>query len=98
MQSAIMLPMSQSPFSKRHGYAGQLKEISIREDAAEKLRYFVLETASQLGLTPSGDITCAVLEERPDPSNWSEYPNVWNEVENHVYGCEWFQVYRIIEL
>jgi AbiJ-like protein len=43
------------------------------------------------------DITCAVLQQRPDPSNWSEYPNVWDEAQRHVYMCEWFHVYDIIE-
>jgi hypothetical protein len=91
--------MPQNSFSKRHGYTGQPQEISIREDAPENLRYFVLETAHELGLGPSSirNITCAVLEQRPDPSNWSEYPNVWDEAQGHVYGCQWFQVYDIIE-
>jgi hypothetical protein len=91
--------MPQNSFSKRHGYTGQPQEISIREDAPENLRYFVLETAHELGLGPSAirNITCAVLEQRPDPSNWSEYPNVWDEAQGHVYGCQWFQVYDIIE-
>lgn len=42
-------------------------------------------------------ITCAVLQKRPDPNNWTPYPNVWEEVQEHIYGCEWFQVYDIIE-
>lgn len=91
--------MSQSPFSKRHGYTGHPKEISIREDAPENLRLFVLETARESGLGPSAirDIACVVLEQRPDRSNWSEYPNIWDEAQGHVYGCEWFKVYDIIE-
>jgi hypothetical protein len=46
---------------------------NIREDAPEKLRYFVLEKAVECGLTPSSlrAITCSVLEERPNPDNWS---------------------------
>jgi hypothetical protein len=91
--------MAEAPFSRRHGYSGQVQEITIREDAPESLRFFVLSLAERLGLTPSPfrDITCFVLEERPDPSNWSPYPNIWGEVEGHVYNCEWFQVYDIIE-
>jgi hypothetical protein len=38
-----------------------------------------------------------VLRKRPDPNNWSEYPNVWGEVEGHVYGCDWYRVYDIAE-
>jgi hypothetical protein len=33
----------------------------------------------------------------PDRSNWSEYPNIRLEVEGHLCGCEWFQVYDIVE-
>ena len=86
-------------FSKRYGYAGQAKEISIWEDASENLRHCVLETAHDLGLAPSDirDIVCAVLQRPPNRLNWSEYPNVWEEAQKDVYGCQWFQVYDIIE-
>jgi AbiJ N-terminal domain 4 len=33
----------------------------------------------------------------PDRGNWNEYPNVWDEVEALMSGCEWFKVYDIIE-
>jgi AbiJ N-terminal domain 4 len=94
-----MHPTSQISFSKRYGYADQPKEISIWEDASENLRDCVLETACYLGLAPSDirDISCAVLQRRPNPSNWSEYPNIWDETREDVHGCEWFQVYDIIE-
>jgi hypothetical protein len=57
------------PFSKRYGYAAQLKGISIWEDASEDLRQCVLETARDWGLAPSDirDIVCAVLQRRPNP-------------------------------
>jgi hypothetical protein len=89
--------MPPSPFSKRHGYTGQPKEIAIQEDAPETLRRFVLQTADESGLGPSDirDITCAVLELRPD-NNWSG-SYIWDEAQRHVYGCEWFKVYDIIE-
>jgi hypothetical protein len=69
----------------------------VREDAPESLRYFVLNKAEELGLRPGAfrDIACSVLEQRPDPSNWSAYPNIWDEVQGHVYRCPWFQVYDI---
>jgi hypothetical protein len=87
------------PLFPTHGYAGQAKEISIWEDASENLRQCVLETARDLGLAPSDirDIVCAVLQRRPNRRNWSEYPNVWEEAQEDVYGCQWFQVYDIIE-
>jgi len=88
----------EQPFSKRHHY-GTAKEISIREDAPESLRYFVLQTAIDLGWAPSSlrTVLCRVLRVPPDAGNWSEYPNVWSEVEGLMYRCEWYKVYDIIE-
>ncbi len=88
----------EQPFSKRHRY-NTAKEITIREEAPESLRYFALETAVQLAWGPSSlrDIVCRVLRTPPNPGNWSEYPNIWGEVERLVYGCDWFRVYDIIE-
>src|ERR1039458_1140169 len=87
------------PFSKRHGYSSQPKEITVWEDAPESLRHFALDTAVDVGYGPSAlrDAICAVLHVRPDPSNWSEYPNVWCEVEGLVYECDWFKFYDFLE-
>jgi hypothetical protein len=92
------MPFNES-FSKRYRYTGAPKEITIREDAPENLRFAVLETARQLGWTPGAmrKILCRVLRARPDPGNWSEYPNIWDEVQSLMYGCEWYRVYDIIE-
>jgi len=86
------------PFSKRNRL-GTAKEITIREDAPEPLRYFVLDLARQLEYAPSSlrTIICRVLHTRPDGSNWSEFPNIWGEVQDLMYGCDWFKVYDIIE-
>jgi hypothetical protein len=88
----------QQPFSKRNRY-GVAKEIIIREDAPEILRYFVLDTARTLEFAPSSlrTVICRILRTRPDISNWTEYPNVWNEVQELTYGCDWFKIYDIIE-
>jgi hypothetical protein len=86
-------------FSRRHQYRGIAKDISIREDAPESLRVTVLETARQLDWAPSAlrTVVCYVLKVRPSQSNWSEYPNIWDEVQYLVYDCDWFKVYDIIE-
>lgn len=86
-------------FSKRNRYSGPPKEISIREDAPQNLRYFVLQAARDLGWQPSSlrDTLCRVLRQAPDSSNWSEFPNIWNEVEGLMYGAKWYKVYDIIE-
>lgn len=88
----------QQPFSKRNRFA-KPKEITIREDAPESLRHFILDSMLQLGWEPSAlrSVICRVLRTRPDPGNWSEYPNVWGEVQDLMYGCDWFKVYDIIE-
>jgi hypothetical protein len=93
------MPTPTQPFSMRHGYAGRCTEITIREDAPYNLRYFVLESARELGWAPSSlrDVLCRVLHEVPDNNNWSEYPNIWDEVQRLIDGCEWFKVYDIIE-
>ena len=86
-------------FSRRNRYAGTAKEITIREDAPEALRVTVLETSREMRWSPLRlrSIISRVLRVRPDPSNWSEYPNVWNEVQDLIHGYEWFRVYDIIE-
>jgi len=65
----------EQPFSKRNRYSGRAKEITIREDAPENLRYVVLQTAIDLGWAPSSlrTIHCRVLHVPPDSGNWSEY-------------------------
>ena len=40
---------------------------------------------------------CQVLLVRPDPMNWSEFPNVWEEVNGLIADCCWFEVYDIAE-
>lgn len=49
------------------------------------------------GPYPLRDAICSVLRVRPDPGNWSEYPNVWGEAEGLVYGCDWFKFYDFVE-
>ena len=95
----MALDSPKKPFSKRDGYRSQSKEISVWEDAPESLRHFVLGTAVEMGYGPYPlrEAICSVLHVRPDPSNWSEYPNVWGEAEGHVYGCEWFKLYDFVE-
>lgn len=93
------MPSPPQPFSKRRGYVGQAKDIAIREVAPENLRYIVLESARELEWAPSSlrEVLCRVLREVPDKNNWSEFPNIWGEVQDLLYRCEWFKVYDFIE-
>jgi hypothetical protein len=43
------------------------------------------------------NLICPVLRKFPDPSNWSEEPNVRDEVVGLLQSCDWYKVYDIIE-
>lgn len=95
-----MSEQSHERFSRRYGFSGRGGEDLIREDAPESLRCGLLQiVAGKLEKKPSWlrSVVCGTLRVRPDPSNWSEHPNVWYEVEALVHGCDWFRVYDIIE-
>jgi hypothetical protein len=87
-------------FSKRFGlFSTKEKEITIREDAPEGLRAFVVMAFYELNKNPSDlrAIVCRVLKIPPDRNNWSEFPNIDYEVNNLLENCEWYLVYDIIE-
>lgn len=86
-------------FSKRHGYRRLNPEITIREAAPEELRMTIIQIACDLGLKPSQirETLCKVLLRAPNRNNWSEYPNVWDEVKDLMENAPWFKVYDISE-
>ncbi|MDM8350883.1 hypothetical protein P8H27_18570 [Pseudomonas sp. sp1636] len=87
-------------FSKRHGFSSvEESEITIREDAPEDFRGFLIQLSYEHGLKPSTlrGLVCKVLKKMPDPDNWSEYPNVDGEVTNLIFACKWYKVYDILE-
>lgn len=87
-------------FSERHGHSDtKASEITIRNEAPEKLRGVVPILARKVGLSPKPmrNIVCQILLERPNSNNWSEFPNIENEVQNLIDDCEWYKVYDIIE-
>lgn len=89
----------QERFSGRHGYSGAEQEITVRENAPAGLRFAIPRIAQEAGMSPGAmrRIICAVLLVRPDSSNWSDYPNIWDEVNGLVEDCPWFKVYDIAE-
>jgi len=89
-----------STFSQRHGFEQPDAPITIRSEAPDWLRSFVVRLAYDAGLGPSAlrEMLCELLLESPDPSNWSEFPNVDNEVRGLMSQAEWFRVYDVIEL
>lgn len=86
-------------FSDRHGFGTPEPEIVIREEAPDELRFGVTMIARNVGMKPSAirDIICTVLFEAPDPNNWSEYPNIWDEALQLMQRCEWYKIYDIAE-
>src|SRR5262245_36250861 len=86
-------------FSSRHGHRAQPAEISVRDDAPIGLRAAIPLIAKGAGMSPKAirEIVCEVLLKKPDEDNWSEYPNVWNEVNQLIEECPWFRVYDIAE-
>lgn len=86
-------------FSDRHGYQAPDAQITVWEDAPIGLRHVILAIAKNQGMTPTEirEIVCRILSKVADPYNWSDYPNVWNEVICLVEQCDWFKVYDIAE-
>jgi hypothetical protein len=89
----------ENSFSKRFGYRKPKTEITIREGAPRGLRMAIIEIARELGLQPSQlrETICRVLLKAPNQDNWSEYPNVWYEVQELIYDAPWFKIYDIAE-
>lgn len=94
----IRRPMTER-FSDREGYRPPAAPITIREDAPSELRGAVLVLAEEAELNPSTmrEVICQVLLVKPDANNWSEYPNIWNEVDWLVMHAPWYKVYDIVE-
>ncbi|MCC6573856.1 MAG: hypothetical protein IT462_08695 [Planctomycetes bacterium] len=89
----------EQPFSRRQGLRKTASEPPIWDEAPESLRIAILNAARGIGrLGPQGvrDVVCDVLLCRPDKNNWSDDP-VWNEVLDHVEGCQWFQFFDLVE-
>ena len=86
-------------FSSRRGLVPQANEIKVRNDAPADLRYAVVAIVYDLGLLPSWlrHVVCNALRTRPDPGNWTEHPNIDDEVRWLLDKCEWYRVYDIVE-
>lgn len=92
--------MNEQTFSKRKEFDYLLeKEITVREDAPDGLRGFIRMAFYALEKKPSDlrRIITKVLKTPPDSGNWSEFPNIDNEVEFLLDNCKWYAVYDIIE-
>ena len=88
-----------SRFSSRYGFQPLEAEITIRYEATHELRGVVRDIAYESGLRPGSlrGIVCKALRKREDPNNWSEFPNIHDEVGYLLDDCEWYEVYDVIE-
>ena len=86
-------------FSDRQGYRPPAAQITVREDAPSELRGAIPLIAEDAGMTPSAmrQVICGVLLIVPDRGNWSEYPNIWEEVVQLMEDAQWYKVYDIAE-
>jgi hypothetical protein len=48
--------------------------------------------------TSMRELICPVLHKFPNHNNWSEIPNVRDEVRDLLEGCDWFRIYDIAEV
>jgi hypothetical protein len=90
----------ESTFSERCGYNRVPMDHFVYEDAPEQLREYIKKVVyGNMQRSPSflRSIICSTLLIRENRSNWSEYPNIDDEVNDHLYEIEWHQVYDIIE-
>ena len=86
-------------FSERHGLSVPDAEITVRNDAPDELRGVLPEICYKVGLGPRGvrTVLCELLFRAPDRQNWTEYPNIDDEVHRLLRECAWFEVYDAIE-
>ena len=91
-----------SRFSNRSGFAPQEPVITVRDDAPDELRQFVVDVIfeyvgfSNVDLEDLRFLVCRVLDALPNRNNWSEF-RVRSEIQSLVNKCDWYYVYDIIE-
>jgi hypothetical protein len=87
-------------FLSRNGHQMPDPQITVRDDAPADVRYHLVTIAIELGLSPSKirDLVCDALRKKPNRDNWSEYPNINQEVQNLVEYAPWFKVYDIAQI
>ncbi len=74
-------------------------EIRIHNDAPGELREVLPVIAADVGFSPKPlrRLVCQVLFVAPNRNNWSESPNIEDEVSELLGDCEWYKIYDIIE-
>lgn len=90
--------MREEPFSQRRGLAPEGLPITIRYEAPQWLRDFIVATAQSVGVNVDylREILCSRLLESPDLGNWNP-GNVEREVLYLLRAAEWYHVYDFCE-
>lgn len=91
---------SSGSFSHRYGFRRSPSGPLIYHQAPERVRVGLLAILQQkMRKKPSyiRRVICNVLRSPEEPSNWSEYPNVWGEVQDRMLAADWYEVYDIVE-
>ncbi len=86
-------------FSQRFGHAEPDAEITTRNGEPGDLRGVLVDIAYESGISPKGmrQIVGKVLRVPPDRGNWSNFPNVDDEVRGHLESCYWSYVYDVLQ-
>jgi len=86
-------------FSTRQAIEPEETEIVVRDDAPAELRGAFVQIAYEAGLSPTQlrQVVCRVLRTEPDSWNWTDFPNVDEEVRRRIGECKWYEVYDLIE-
>ena len=90
--------MTSRPFTEREGLRDE--EPLIYDDAPYALRYGIREVLAILGYrTPTAQrhILCGALRTPPDQYNWSDYPNVDQELVDLVALGPWYRFFDALE-
>jgi hypothetical protein len=72
--------------------------VPIFDDATPEVRMGIILSA-KLHLLPTSirKVVCRRLRKEPDPGNWSEEPNVWDEDVMLIRQAPWYKAYDIAE-
>ncbi len=88
-------------FSDRHGFGKPAADIAIRYEAPVGLRKAILRLAEDQGMRPNRMrelMRGVILDGFDELGQWSEYPNVWNDVNYEMDECDWYKVYDVAEI
>lgn len=94
------MPMTKR-FSERHELGAGATEIAVRYDAPQGVRTAILRLAKDSGMTPKTirhHMMSVILSGFDERGAWTDYPNVWDDINNEIEECHWPKVYDIAEV